>query len=80
MMSRHGAPARRPPELNPDKSPPHRPLLPVNELLCVVNNLYKSVHAADASGHTRLRDVCVEISNVRATMKILPIKVYIREI
>lgn len=78
MMSRDGAPARRPPELNPDKSPPL--LLTVNELLCVVNNLYKSVHAADASGHTRLRDVCVEISNVRATMKILPIKVYIREI
>lgn len=78
MMSRDGAPARRPPELNPDKSPPL--LLPVKELLCVVNNLYKSVHAADASGHTRLRDVCVEISNVRATMKILPIKVYIREI
>lgn len=56
------------------------PLLPVNKLLCVVNNLYKSVHAADASGHTRLQDVCVEISNVCATMKILPIKVYIREI
>lgn len=74
MVLRHGD------HLSLIQTSPPPLLLPVNELLCVVNNLYKSVHAADASGHTRLRDVCVEISNVRAAMKILPIKVYIREI
>lgn len=73
--------AQRPPEFNPDKSPSPSPsfLLPVNKLLCILNYLYKSVHAADASGHIGLQDVCVAISNVGATMKISPIKVYMRE-